>query len=244
MRAVRAREAGRRAARRRRAARAEASSRRCAARRNRTMPGRARSAASSTAAPRSEAIVRSPSEASETTTPVRPPVGPATSTPRPASSRVTSSPAVSSPRLPTKRASAPSSCAHAATFAACPPAPVRVAATWSSPVTSGCASSTITSSKRSPRVVSRTSTIVAWKAGRAAEGFARSRSAGSSVPPARSRPFAARRAARGAPRDAPGGLVAFEDAPCFLEILGEQAQRYREGGDTRPGRRTRRSARS
>ena len=43
-----------------------------------------------------------------------------------------------------------------------------------------------------------------------------------------------RRAPRG-PRDAPGGLVAFEDAPCFLEILGEQAQRYREGGDTTTG---------
>jgi hypothetical protein len=37
------------------------------------------------------------------------------------------------------------------------------------------------------------------------------------------------------PRDAPGGLVAFEDAPCFLELLGEQAQRYREGGDTSTG---------
>ena len=32
------------------------------------------------------------------------------------------------------------------------------------------------------------------------------------------------------PRDAPGGLGAFEDAPCFLEIVGEEAQRYREGG--------------
>ena len=38
-----------------------------------------------------------------------------------------------------------------------------------------------------------------------------------------------------ATREAPGGLVAFEDAPCFLEILGEQAQRYREGGDTATG---------
>jgi hypothetical protein len=36
-------------------------------------------------------------------------------------------------------------------------------------------------------------------------------------------------------RDAPGGLVAFEDAPCFLELLGEQAQRYREGGETTTG---------
>jgi hypothetical protein len=40
---------------------------------------------------------------------------------------------------------------------------------------------------------------------------------------------------RRAPQEAPGGLVAFEDAPCFLEILGEEAQRYREGGDTSTG---------
>lgn len=32
------------------------------------------------------------------------------------------------------------------------------------------------------------------------------------------------------PRNAPAGLAAFEDAPCFLEIIGEEAQRYREGG--------------
>lgn len=32
------------------------------------------------------------------------------------------------------------------------------------------------------------------------------------------------------PRDSPGGLAAFEDAPCFLEVVGEEAQRYREGG--------------
>lgn len=42
----------------------------------------------------------------------------------------------------------------------------------------------------------------------------------------------ARRASRRSrrPRDAPGGLAAFEDAPCFLELLGEEAQRYRAGG--------------
>ena len=34
------------------------------------------------------------------------------------------------------------------------------------------------------------------------------------------------------PKDSPGGLAAFEDAPCFLEIVGEEALRYREGGDT------------
>jgi hypothetical protein len=35
------------------------------------------------------------------------------------------------------------------------------------------------------------------------------------------------------PRDAQAGLAAFEDAPCFLELVGEEAQRYREtGADT------------
>ena len=146
---------------------------------------------------------------------------------------VTSSPAASSPRLPTKRASAPSSRAQAATFAACPPAPVRVVAAWSSPGTSGCVES-----RRSRRAAgrrawsSRTSTIVAWTARRAGAGFARLRSAGSSARPGRSRRRAARRGGRAARRDAPGGLVAFEDAPCFLELVGEQAQRYREGGET------------
>jgi hypothetical protein len=43
----------------------------------------------------------------------------------------------------------------------------------------------------------------------------------------------ARRASRRArrPREAPRGLTAFEDAPCFLEIVGEEAQRYRGGGE-------------
>jgi hypothetical protein len=37
-------------------------------------------------------------------------------------------------------------------------------------------------------------------------------------------------------RNTPTGLQAFEDAPCFLEIVGEEAQRYREaGGDTSAG---------
>ncbi|HEY2327853.1 MAG TPA: hypothetical protein VGH52_10250 [Gaiellaceae bacterium] len=27
------------------------------------------------------------------------------------------------------------------------------------------------------------------------------------------------------------GLAAFEDAPCYLELVGEEAQRYREGGE-------------
>jgi hypothetical protein len=32
------------------------------------------------------------------------------------------------------------------------------------------------------------------------------------------------------PRDAPAGLAAFEDAPCYLELVEREAQRYREGG--------------
>jgi hypothetical protein len=32
------------------------------------------------------------------------------------------------------------------------------------------------------------------------------------------------------PRNAPAGLAAFEDAPCFLELVGREAQRYRESG--------------
>jgi hypothetical protein len=32
------------------------------------------------------------------------------------------------------------------------------------------------------------------------------------------------------PRDAPAGLAAFEDAPCFLEIVEREAQSYRESG--------------
>ena len=32
------------------------------------------------------------------------------------------------------------------------------------------------------------------------------------------------------PGNAPAGLAAFEDAPCFLEIVEREAQSYREGG--------------
>ena len=46
--------------------------------------------------------------------------------------RAANSAATSEPRLPTKCASAPSEAAHAATFAACPPAPTRVCALPSS----------------------------------------------------------------------------------------------------------------
>lgn len=31
------------------------------------------------------------------------------------------------------------------------------------------------------------------------------------------------------PGGAPGGLAAFEDAPCFLEMVEKEAQRYRAG---------------
>ena len=38
------------------------------------------------------------------------------------------------------------------------------------------------------------------------------------------------------PRNAPAGLAAFEDAPCFLEIVEREAQSYREGGETTTAR--------
>ena len=38
------------------------------------------------------------------------------------------------------------------------------------------------------------------------------------------------------PRDAPAGLAAFEDAPCFLELVEREAQSYREGGEIETGR--------
>jgi hypothetical protein len=44
-----------------------------------------------------------------------------------------------------------------------------------------------------------------------------------------------RRASRGPRARRPvGGLAAFEDAPCFLELVGQEAQRYREGGESAP----------
>jgi hypothetical protein len=33
------------------------------------------------------------------------------------------------------------------------------------------------------------------------------------------------------PRDAQAGLAAFEDAPCFLEVIEREAQSYRAGGE-------------
>ena len=77
---------------------------------------------------------------------------------------------------------------------------------------------TITSRSRSPSVVIRTSTIVAWTALRAAAGFARSRSAGLSAPPVRSRLSAAAPHRRARTRDCARRAVAFEDAPCFFEF--------------------------
>jgi len=37
------------------------------------------------------------------------------------------------------------------------------------------------------------------------------------------------------PRDAPAGLAAFEDAPCFLELVEREARSYREGGEISTG---------
>src|SRR3954453_9332874 len=116
------------------------------------------SAGRSGAEPRSDAIVLSPSGCtSDTTTPVRSPRGPRTSTPRLASSRRTIAPASSSACTATIRALAPSWVAHAATLAAWPPGASLVAATASSPGARRVSRRTITSRSRSPRV--QTSTV-------------------------------------------------------------------------------------
>ena len=46
---------------------------------------------------------------------------------------------------------------------------------------------------------------------------------------------AVRRASGGSRRRrSTGGLAAFDDAPCFLELVGQEAQRYREGAESAP----------
>jgi hypothetical protein len=45
----------------------------------------------------------------------------------------------------------------------------------------------------------------------------------------------ARRSRRRRAENATAGLTAFEDAPCFLETVSEEAQRYRDGGETVTG---------
>ena len=113
-----------------------------------------------------------------------------------------------------------------------------VCAGWSSPGHEGVverARSRRAAGRRASRCAAP-STLVVWKATVAGTQVAvvrdrrarrRRRRAGDGPP------LAAARLA--APRDAPGGLAAFEDAPCFLELVGEEAQRYREGGETTAG---------
>src|SRR5262252_1754809 len=102
--------------------------------------------------PRSVSIDRDrPVSDSETTTPVRPgSTGPASSTLRPASSPATMRPAGSAAWAATSRARPPSATIHAATLAACPPAPAEVVAGVSVPGWTGPARDTITSRWASP----------------------------------------------------------------------------------------------
>ena len=192
-------------------------------------------AASSTAAPRSDAIVRSPSDAIETTTPVRPPTGPTTSTPRSRSSRATSSPAASSRassriaprhrvRAPRRRRSRPAR------------RPARVVATGRRPASG--------SSRLDDHVQQQVAKMVTARVRSRMDGtssgagpLVRARRPRRRRRGSRRRPSSRRVARR--PRDAPGGLVAFEDAPCFLEIVGERRSATATGARWRPGRRTR-----
>src|SRR5437764_3768241 len=164
----------------------------------------------------------------ETTTPVAPAaIGPTSSTPRAASSRATSSPVASSPRFAMQRACAPRDTAQTATFAACPPAPARVSARTSPPGASGSSSRTITSSITSPRVAIRTSYNRSMDE---EDRAARLRSfliggvvgASAAVATARRRRDLARR--RRERKLHPAGLAAFEEAPCFQELLDEEDQ--------------------
>ena len=127
-------------------------------------------------------------------------------------------PASSSARLPTNRASPPSSATQAATFAACPPGPSRVTASASAPSASGCESRTITSRSRSPSV-----TIIAYhpsmdRGVTPLANSARSSSAPPSAPRPRSRPPAGS-GRKERKRETPAGLAAFEEAPCYRELV-------------------------
>jgi hypothetical protein len=125
-------------------------------------------------------------------------------------------------------ASAPSDAAQAATFAAWPPTTVLVRARTSSPRWSGCSSRATTSSNTSPRVairigqnrimdedhrLDRARTFLIGSVVGASAALATAR---------RRREIARRRRHR---RLHPAGLAAFEGAPCYRELLAEEAER-------------------
>ena len=196
---------------------------------------------SSGAAPRSETIVRSPAAAIATTTPLRPSAGPATSTPRPRSS--------ARDELPCRVAAALRDEARLCAERRGPRGDVRGLPAGADArrrrrgrrrATSGRRGWTITSRSRSPSVSQphRTMLVMDGEDGasrRRADPLVRARRGRRRRRRDRRRTPATPRSRR--PRDAPAGLAAFEDAPCFLEVVEREAQRYREGGrrdDDRP----------
>ena len=161
---------------------------------------------------------------------------PATSTPRPRSSRATSSPAASAPRFATSRAAAPS---DAPTRRRSPPArrPVprrrhAVVAGHERLVEARDHVQEQVAESRDPH-----GTMVAWTtsvAGARLRSFALGGLVGAAGDRDRPPPRRSRR-----PRDAPAGLAAFEDAPCFLELVGGRRSATARAAGDRPGRRTR-----
>ena len=203
--------------------------------------------ASSGAAPRSDAIVRSPAAAIETTTPVRPADGPRRRRRRArASSRRTSSPAASRRAARRSVASAPSDAAHAATFAACPPAPVLVVAGL---VVAGherlCRGARSRRGGGRRAWSMRTRTIVAWTATVAARrlrSFAIGGLVGAAGALATARRSSLRVAAPARRAGRPGGVRGCAVLPRARRRGGAALPRGRR--DRPPGRRTRRSGRS
>ena len=198
--------------------------------------------------PRSEAIVRSPAAAIETTTPVRPATGPGGSTPRSrqrardelaggvvADAADEASPRRRAPR-PTRRRSPPGRRGRCSCRAG-----------WSSPGTSGRVEAHDDVEQEVAEGTMRTALSRSSHGRRQsrARGCARSQSAGSSAPPACWRPLAARRCAvapAGRRARRPGGVRGRAVLPRARRRGGAALPRGRR--DRRPARRTRRSGRS
>ena len=197
---------------------------------SRSEPRRLEIAGRAQAVPRSDAIVRSPAAAIETTTPVWPATGPR-ATPRATRSRRASSPGgigadAADKCLRTERGS-PRGDVRRLAAARCSWSPLVVPR---APVP--CRGARRRRAEIADRDDAHLSKLVVWRRGQSPYAVAVVRDRRSRRRGGRARDgttFVASQAA--APRR-PGGLAAFEDAPCFLELVGEEAERYRDGGET------------